>query len=97
MKYAHVDESNNILGWYTLDIHKNIPFPNIEVTDEIWSESLRIGANCIDNGKFTYKDTSSKADKDKINEDIEWNDYLKSETEAKKIAWKLAGKPKYSN
>lgn len=57
MKYAHIEKNTNkILGWYSDDIHSNIPTPNIEVTDEVWQEALSINANCYENGKFIVKD-----------------------------------------
>ena len=57
MKYAHLEENTNkILGWYSDDIHSEIPTPNIEVTDEVWQEALNINANCYENGKFIIKD-----------------------------------------
>lgn len=57
MKYAHLEKNTNkILGWYSDDIHLDIPTPNIEVTDEVWQEALRINANCYENGEFIVKD-----------------------------------------
>ena len=55
MKYAHIIDSK-LQGWYSDDIHSNIPSPNIEVTDEVWQEALSINANCYENGKFIVKD-----------------------------------------
>ena len=57
MKYAQLEENTNkILGWYSDDIHSDIPTPNIEVTDEIWQEAININANCYENSKFIVKD-----------------------------------------
>ena len=57
MKYAQLEENTNkLLGWYSDDIHSKIPTPNIEVTDEVWQEALRINANCYENGEFIVKD-----------------------------------------
>lgn len=36
MKYAHIDENNKLLGWYSKEIHSELPTPIIEVTDEQW-------------------------------------------------------------
>ena len=55
MKYVHL-ENNKILGWYSDDIHSNIPTPNIEVTEEVWQEAININANCYENGEFLHKD-----------------------------------------
>ena len=57
MKYVHLEENTNkILGWYSDDIHTNIPTPNIEVTEKVWQEALNINANCYEDGKFIVKD-----------------------------------------
>ena len=56
MKYAHLDKENKILGWYSDEIHSDIPTPNIEVTDEVWQEALNTNANCYENGEFIVKD-----------------------------------------
>ena len=55
MKYAHIIETK-LQGWYSDDIHSEIPTPNIEVTDEVWQEAININANCYENGKFIVKD-----------------------------------------
>ena len=55
MKYAHIIETK-LQGWYSDDIHSDIPTPNIEVTDEVWQEALNINANCYENGEFIVKD-----------------------------------------
>ena len=57
MKYTHLEEqTNKILGWYSDEIHSEIPTPNIEVTEEVWQEAININANCYENGKFIVKD-----------------------------------------
>lgn len=57
MKYVHLENNTNkILGWYSDDIHKNIPTPNIEVSEKVWQEALNINANCYEDGKFIVKD-----------------------------------------
>lgn len=49
MKYVNYDKrSNEILGYYDRDIHKIIPEPNIEVSDELWLKALGISATHID-------------------------------------------------
>ena len=49
MKYVHYDETNGkLIGWYDSDIHKTIPTPNIEVSDENWKVAIEINANFID-------------------------------------------------
>ena len=67
MKYAHLEENTNkILGWYSDDIHLEIPTPNIEVTDEVWQEAININANCYENGKFIVKDFRTDEQKEEI-------------------------------
>ena len=57
MKYAHLENgTNKILGWYSDDIHSEIPTPNIEVEEEVWQEAININANCYANGEFVVKD-----------------------------------------
>lgn len=40
MKFAYINEQYKILGWYDLDIHSEIPSPNIEVSDEVWQNAI---------------------------------------------------------
>ena len=57
MKYAHLEENTNkLLGWYSDEIHSEIPTPKIEVSDEVWREAININANCYENGEFVVKD-----------------------------------------
>lgn len=46
-------ETKEIPAYY--DTSK-IPTPNIEVSEEIWSEAVRNGYNFVDNGTLTFKD-----------------------------------------
>ena len=64
MKYAHIID-NKLQGWYSDDIHINIPTPNIEVTDEVWQEAININANCYENRKFIVKDFRTDEQKEK--------------------------------
>lgn len=49
MKYAKYDKkSNEILGYYDSEIHKNIPTPNVEISEEQWTKALEMGATHID-------------------------------------------------
>ena len=47
MKYAHIDSTNQILGWYDADIHTTIPTPNISVDDDVWLQALESKHNKI--------------------------------------------------
>jgi hypothetical protein len=55
MKYAHLDENNKLLGWYSLEVHQEIPEPSIEVTEENWKYALQINANFYDGLAFIYR------------------------------------------
>ena len=69
MKYAHLEnKTNKLLGWYSDDIHDNIPTPNIKVTEKVWQEALSINANCYENGKFIVKDfrTDTEIEKTRV-------------------------------
>jgi len=81
MKYAHIDENNKILGWYSKDIHDKIPTPNVEVEDEVWQEAININANYYnaETKSFEYKDFRTKdeiAEQEKQAKRIEANTYL---------------------
>ena len=57
MKYAHLEQdTNKLLGWYSDEIHSEIPTPNIEVVEKVWQEAININANCYENGEFIVKD-----------------------------------------
>lgn len=47
MKYAHIDQDNNLIGWYDSDIHDNIPTPNVQVSEEQWLKAININANKV--------------------------------------------------
>ena len=57
MKYAQLEENTNkLLGWYSNDIHSEIPTQNIEVDEKVWQKAISINANYYENGKFIVKD-----------------------------------------
>jgi len=62
MKYAHLN-GEEVLGWYSSDVHDTIPTPNVEVTDEVWNAALSISANAYVDSKFVYKDFSTNDEK----------------------------------
>lgn len=47
MKYAHINTYGQLLGWYDDSIHKEIPTPNIEVTEEQWLIAINNGHNKV--------------------------------------------------
>lgn len=58
MKYAHIDENNNILGWYDSDIHVIIPEPSVQVSDEQWQLAINENHNIVNlNGITEFIDS----------------------------------------
>lgn len=47
MKYAHIKENGQLLGWYDKDIHASIPTPNIEVSKEAWQNAINNNHNKV--------------------------------------------------
>ena len=48
MKYVNYDKkTNEILGYYDSEIHKNIPTPSIEISDEQWARAISDGATHV--------------------------------------------------
>ena len=65
MKYAHIDSSNFILGWYTTDLHSTIPTPNVEVEDTTWTTAINNGHNHVTNdGVTSYVDPRTLEDRE---------------------------------
>ena len=59
MKYAHYDiNTGKLLGFYDDTIHKKIPIPNIQITEEQWQEAISNNYNYVDADTKTlsYKD-----------------------------------------
>jgi len=64
MKYAHVDNNGQILGWYDQEIHTDIPEPNVEVSEEVWQNSINHSHNTIIDGvtsQVDHRSTEQKA------------------------------------
>jgi len=57
MIYAHIDENNQLLGWYDDTIHTSIPTPNIQVTKSQWQNSIDNNHNKVnsDGSTETYE------------------------------------------
>ena len=58
MKFAYI-QNEKLMGWYSPEIHANIPSPSIEVSDEVWQTALATGANAYVNEQFVVKDFST--------------------------------------
>ncbi len=54
MKYAHYDSNNNILGYYDSKLHKSIPTPTIELTEQKWADALSGGHNKVVGDKTAF-------------------------------------------
>ena len=86
MKYAHVDNDNKLLGWYSDDLHKEIPEPKIAVTDDVWQEAISKGHNKINSDgtteHFDFRTLDDMAT-DKIKGQISSYQYFLSSTDYK--------------
>lgn len=77
MKYAHINENNQLLGWYDDSIHSEIPNPNIEVRGEVWQNAVNNGHNKVNSdGTTEYFDFRTK-------EEIEAQELLTKLAEAR--------------
>ena len=63
MKYAHIDDNGQILGWYDQDIHQSIPEPNVQVSEEVWQNALDSSHNTIIDGVTSQVDHRSAEQK----------------------------------
>ena len=65
MKYAHIDNNGQILGWYEDEIHSDIPEPNVQVSEEVWQNALDSSHNTIIGGvtsQVDYRTDEQKAE-----------------------------------
>jgi hypothetical protein len=65
MKYAHVDNNGQILGWYDQEIHQSIPEPNVQVAEDIWQHAINSSHNTIIDGVTSQVDHRSDDQKSK--------------------------------
>jgi hypothetical protein len=63
MKYAHIDNNGQILGWYDDEIHGSIPEPNVQVSEEVWQNAIDYGHNTIIDGVTSDVDHRSDDEK----------------------------------
>jgi len=56
MKYAHIDNNGQILGWYAREVHDAIPEPNVQVSEEVWQNALDSSHNTIIDGVTSQVD-----------------------------------------
>lgn len=65
MKYAHINENGQLLGWYDKEINTSIPTPNIEVSDEQWQIAMDNEHNKVNkDGSTEFFDFRTEAEKD---------------------------------
>lgn len=65
MKYVNFNkDTNEILGYYDDEIHKNIPTPNFKISNETWQQALSKNANSVDvkNQKLTRIEVEQEKD-----------------------------------
>ena len=66
MKYAHINENGQILGWYDKEIHTSIPTPNVEVSDDVWHNAIDNNHNKVnEDGTTEVCDFRTAAEKEK--------------------------------
>ena len=69
MKYAHVDNNGQILGWYESEIHDTIPEPNVQVSEETWQNAIDSSHNTIIDGitsQVDYRTDEKKANDNRM-------------------------------
>jgi len=66
MKFAHYDENTlDLLGWYSIGMHSELPVPTIGVSDNDWTTALGVNANKVNvetETVFRYDAPESDAD-----------------------------------
>jgi hypothetical protein len=65
MKFAHIDNNGQILGWYDQEIHQSIPEPNVQVAEDIWQHAIDSSHNTIIDGVTSQVDHRSDDQKAK--------------------------------
>ena len=73
--YAHIDSNNQLLGWYIDEVHDTIPEPNIEVTEEQWSNALDNDHNKV-NADGSSETVDFRTDEEKSTDLRQYRDYL---------------------
>ena len=86
MKIAHINNRNELQGWYDTKIHTIIPTPNIEVTDEQWQIALSNVHNKVNEDgtteRFDFRTEDEVAEQELANKIAEAKKYL-SDTDFK--------------
>lgn len=70
MKYAHIKDSGQLLGWYDKNINTLIPTPSIKVSDEAWQNAINNNHNKV-NADGTTEAYDFRTDDEKARQDIE--------------------------
>lgn len=90
MKYAHYDETTGlILGWYDNEIHKEIPTPNIQVSDEVWQNAIDNNHNKINEDGSTILFDFRTADEVATEQELSYMNAVQNhlDTTAQKTKW----------
>lgn len=63
MKYAHINENNQLIGWYDSDLNAVMPEGALEVQESEWQSAININANFRDpqTGVFSVKEFTTAA------------------------------------
>lgn len=70
MKYAHIKQDGQLLGWHDKDIHTLIPTPNIEVSDDAWQNAINNNHNKV-NADGTTEAYDFRTDDEKVQQELE--------------------------
>jgi len=87
MKYAYVDENNKLLGFFDDEIHREIPEPKIQITEEQWRNALANNHNKI-NSDGTSETFDFRTDEEKASDQARIDELAQKETD------KASGKAK---
>ena len=87
MKYAHIDENNQLLGFYDNEVNSEIPEPKIQLTEEQWQNALDNGHNKI-NSDGTSETFDFRTDEEKASDQAYLDELAQKETD------KASGKAK---
>ena len=64
--YIHIDNNGNVLGRYVDGIHTDIPTPNLEVSEEVWNETMQNNSNYYNSETETFEAKYILSNDDKV-------------------------------
>lgn len=64
--YAHLNENNEILGWYSDELHDSIPSPNIPFDTKTYQAAINSNANYYDGVNFIHVPETYELSKEEV-------------------------------